>query len=345
MMSGAFGLQNDRYVHCAVASLLIKNQLSCPMTMRTIRIFIFSLGALLCLSAWAGAVRDQQVYPLPETETEDVVIHWLQSMGYHLRRSRIDSHGIRLFAQKDRRHCQITFWPHSPLATRVEAACFFNGKADPTRVQHLWTLLGDHMNAIMDQATEKASVVPAVIMSKTESVVCIYSGPTEKPLQISGFIIDTKGLIISTAHGLSNLKQPITVVLQDGRELQGRVIKLDKRSDLSLVDVKTDLNAPNILSSGRELSGDAEPLYNVVCSSSPGGAILSGTISGPPRKADDQLLWQVNMKIRPGSSGSPVFDVYGNLVAVVKGRYRGADKVGFLIPFTSVIHFLGDDQQ
>jgi len=46
------------------------------------------------------------------------------------------------------------------------------------------------------------------------------------------------------------------------------------------------------------------------------------------------------MKIYPGSSGSPVFDVQGNLVAIVKGRHRGTDSIGFLIPLETIIEFV-----
>jgi len=46
------------------------------------------------------------------------------------------------------------------------------------------------------------------------------------------------------------------------------------------------------------------------------------------------------MKIHPGSSGSPVFDEHGNLAAIVTGRYRGTDSVGFLIPFETLMEFL-----
>ena len=34
------------------------------------------------------------------------------------------------------------------------------------------------------------------------------------------------------------------------------------------------------------------------------------------------------------------FDSQGNLAAVVKGRYRGTDSVGFLIPFETISEFL-----
>lgn len=312
------------------------------MIVKTIRLFILGVGLLVCICMPAHAVRDQLIYPLPAPETEALVIQWLQHRGYHLRRSAIDNHGVQLYAQKGRRCWQIKLWPHSPLATRVKAAYTVDGTAEPTRLQHLWTLLGDHMKTIMDQAPEEHPAIPAAIVPKTESVVCIYSGYPEKPLQISGFIIDTKGLIICTAHGLRDGQQPITVVLQNGRQLQGRVVKMDRRCDLSMVDVNTELEAAVALSGGRDLRGDAEPLYNVVCTPNSDSAIIAGTVSGPPRKLNDQLLWQVNMKIHPGSSGSPVFDPDGKLVAVVKGRYRGADTVGFLIPFTSLMRFIGD---
>ena len=311
------------------------------MIAKTIQVFILMVGVVL-LSLSAHAVRDQQIYPLPETETEEVVIQWLQGMGYHLRHSIIDNSGVQLYAQKGPMCWQIKLWPHSPLATRIQATYAVNGTAARSRLQHLWALLDDYMKTIGDPAPEEHPAIPTAIVGKTDSVVCIYTGYPEKPLQISGFIIDTKGLIICTAHGLRDIQQPIIVVLQDGRQLKGIVIKMDKRYDLSLVDVNTELEAAIALSSGRHLRGDSEPLFNVVCTPHSDVAVLSGTVSGPPRKMSDQLLWQVNMRIHPGSSGSPVFDLEGNLVAMVKGRYRGAETVGFLIPFASLMEFIGN---
>jgi serine protease Do len=46
------------------------------------------------------------------------------------------------------------------------------------------------------------------------------------------------------------------------------------------------------------------------------------------------------MHIEHGSSGSPFFDAQGRLAAVVKGRYRGTDSIGFLIPFETLLRFL-----
>jgi serine protease Do len=48
------------------------------------------------------------------------------------------------------------------------------------------------------------------------------------------------------------------------------------------------------------------------------------------------------MKTLPGGSGSPVFDGEGKLVAMVKGRYRGTDIVGFLTPLDIMRQFLDE---
>lgn len=312
------------------------------MIHKAIRFFIVIVALPAFFSVAAHGARDQRIYPLPETETEDVVVQWLQAKGYHLRRSTIAIHGVVLDGQKGDRSWRITLWPHSPLATRVLAAYSVNGMPEPAGLQHLWSLLDDHIRNVMGAGTENSQGIPAHILSRSESVVCIYVAYPEKPLQVSGFIIDKKGLIICTAHGLKDLQQPLTVALSDGRELPGWVVKMDKRCDLTLVDVKTELNAAISLSDGRDLMGKDEQLFSVVCYANSYGSIFSGNVSGPPRKSDQQLLWQVNMQIRPGSSGSPVFNAQGNLVAVVKGRYRGAETVGFLIPFSSLMNFLSD---
>jgi len=46
------------------------------------------------------------------------------------------------------------------------------------------------------------------------------------------------------------------------------------------------------------------------------------------------------MEILPGNSGSPVFNGAGDLIGVVKGRYRGTDDVGFMIPLDTITEFL-----
>jgi serine protease Do len=83
-----------------------------------------------------------------------------------------------------------------------------------------------------------------------------------------------------------------------------------------------------------------ERVFSVGCPVNLFGTVFPGIINGPPRRVKEQTYWQVNMEIHPGSSGSPVFDVQGNLVGIVKGRYRGTNSIGFLIPLETIITFV-----
>jgi serine protease Do len=315
------------------------------MGTKAIQVLMINVCVWICLCATAHGGADQKIFALPKTEAEEVVAQWLERSGYFLRRAIIDNQGVRLTAQKGRRRWRIALWPHSPLATQVAAFHSHRGKAEPSYLEHLWIMLDDHMKSVIGHPLPGDAPGPGTIDSKIDAVVCIHVGYPEKPLQVSGFIIDPKGLIVCTAHGLEDIKQSLTVVLRDGRELTGRVVRIDKGFDLTLVDVQTDLGISLDLSGRRELLAEAESIYSVVCTDNGDGVVFPGIVIGPPRKTGRQLLWQANMQIRPGSSGSPVFDQRGNLVGVVKGRYRGADKMGFLIPFASLIHFLGGHSQ
>ena len=85
-----------------------------------------------------------------------------------------------------------------------------------------------------------------------------------------------------------------------------------------------------------------ERIYSLGCPLNLVGTVFTGIANGPPRRVDDLTYWQVNMEIHPGSSGSPVFDMNGNLVGVVKGRYRGTHSIGFLIPLDSIVAFMSE---
>lgn len=298
------------------------------------------------------AEAKKQIYSMPISETEDVISGWLRRMGFQLYSNKENHGGITLFGEKGTQRWQIRLIPHSPLATKVDAQFAKRGVPCSVEVEKLWIHLSNdiqangipaedipasHLNRINEQAPSAPS--PPEIWSKRTAVVCIHGQRSEAPLQISGFIIDSGGLIISTAHGLQYL-EPVIVALNDGRSLPGRVIKIDHNVDLTLIDVNASLKTAISLDQGRNMLQQGEQLYNIGCPADMGVTIYSGHISGPPRKLDRNLLWQANITIHPGSSGSPVFDTHGSIVAVVKGRYRGTDSVGFLIPFESLMNFI-----
>ncbi|MFW5639689.1 MAG: S1C family serine protease [Thermodesulfobacteriota bacterium] len=172
-----------------------------------------------------------------------------------------------------------------------------------------------------------------------ESVVCVRAQLKTREVQFSGFIINPNGQIICTAHDLEGI-QKMYVSLFDGREYGARIIKKDLRRDLILLRINLKLDSFIPLNKGRNLIGMGEQLYTVGCPVNLGGTVHSGFVNGPPRRVEGLPLWQVDLDILPGSSGSPVFDIQGNLVGMVKGRYRGTKSVGFLIPLETMTAFM-----
>jgi serine protease Do len=109
---------------------------------------------------------------------------------------------------------------------------------------------------------------------------------------------------------------------------------------LALISIRAKLNSVISLSGARSGLVEGEKLFSIGCPGNPSITVNSAFIIGPPRSMNNLPLWQVSMQTLPGSSGSPVFDTAGNLVAIVKGRYRGTDSVGFLTPLDTMREFL-----
>lgn len=181
--------------------------------------------------------------------------------------------------------------------------------------------------------------IPSEVLLQIESVVCLESIIAENRIQFSGFIVDKGGLILSTAHDLKGF-QKLNATLYDGRNSSGHVLKVDYYLDLALIEVNLESPSYISLEKGRNLLGIGEKIYSAGCPGNLTGTVISGLVSGPPRRVNDLVFWQVSMKVYPGSSGSPVFDSQGNLVAIVKGRSRDMDSLGFLIPFETIVDFV-----
>jgi serine protease Do len=239
--------------------------------------------------------------------------------------------------------------PRSALATQVQASGTAGGRAGELFLAEILGSAvggshgpkepGEAPSGAMSPEGPRNQAVPNPVLARIESVVCITAVLEERTVQFSGFVVDRDGLILCTAHDLRNIRA-MTVGFYDGSRLKGRIVKMDRQRDLALLQVPVRLDASIPLTGGRNLVGMGERLYTVGCPENLNGTVSSGFVNGPPRRVRGLPLWQVDMEILPGSSGSPVFDVGGNLVGVVKGRLRGTDSVGFLTPVETIIDFL-----
>jgi serine protease Do len=266
-------------------------------------------------------------------ETEEIITDWLKQNQFHVYRLNLQDRQVHLTAEKTDSRLRIDLKPHSPLATQVRV------QADrPDTAEGLDNFLTGYMHRPADRPATAHQPIPEAVRKQLEAVVCLYAGQ-DGEFQFSGFIVDPSGFIVCTAHDL-NPHERIRVLLFDGRELEGRVVRIDIERDLALIKVEASFSTAVALQSGRYMLRPGDPLFAITCPNSHRPVVQRGRLDGPPRRVQGFPLWQVDMHIDRGSSGSPVFDVQGCLAAIVKGRFRGTDSIGFLIPFETLVHFL-----
>jgi len=307
-------------------------------------LFLVLSFVLISVPLFAEIEGSVKLYPLPVTELEGVVFGWLTHSGFEVCRTSLKMGQVQLSAVKGKENWQIFLRPRSPLASEVQAGYSVDEQPDEAQLQKLWGYISSYTKGPSVEEQDAYQGIPTAVLSQIESVVCIKTKLEHKDIQLSGFIVDEEGLIICTAHDLKGL-QEVTAILYDGRELKGNLVKIDHRRDLALVHINSKSNTFISLAEGRNLLGMGERVYSVGCPVNLRGTVHTGIINGPPRRVDDLPLWQVNMAIYPGSSGSPVFDLQGNIVAIVKGRYRGTNSVGFLTPLETIREFLRETLQ
>ncbi|GEM_PF-356854 len=306
-------------------------------------IVIFFLALLASRPVSAGVQAAPLISPLPVAETSLLLARWLAGSGFTVRQTASEAGGVRLDAVRGAERWRIIINPRSPLASALYAEHILNGLPVEDKNMDLRDVIDNYVKGRYPAGKGREGDIPEVVMSRTANVVCIRAAINNRAIQFSGFIVGKEGLVISTAHDLAGVRE-VVVVLDTGRELKGRLVKRDAGRDLSLIDTGTRLDSSISLAGARNVLNEGETVYSVGCPYNHRGRIVPGTVSGPLRRVNNHPLWQVDMETLPGGSGSPVFDAQGNLVGIVKGRYRGTESRGFFITMETLIGFLKDLQ-
>jgi serine protease Do len=161
----------------------------------------------------------------------------------------------------------------------------------------------------------------------------------------SGVIIDSNGLILTSAHVVSNIDEA-QVRLDDGRRFTARVVGIDKRTDVGLL--KIDAIALPVAVIGD--SSTVGPGDWVAAISSPfgfHGSVTAGVVSAVGRVmggAGEIPFIQTDVAINPGSSGSPLFNSRGEVVGINSMIYSGSGGymgLSFAVPINLAMRIAG----
>jgi len=152
----------------------------------------------------------------------------------------------------------------------------------------------------------------------------------------SGFIISPDGHVVTNNHVVDGASE-IKVTLADGRELSGRVLGRDPKTDLALL--KVDATGLPVIPLGD--SSRLEVGEPVMAIGNPFGleqTVTTGIVSATARfigegPYDDFI--QTDASINPGNSGGPLINVRGQAIGInsaIFSRSGGSDGIGFSIP-------------
>ena len=133
----------------------------------------------------------------------------------------------------------------------------------------------------------------------------------------SGFIISSDGLILTNAHVVEGADE-MHIRLTDNREFTGKVLGLDKKTDIAVVKIDAkDLPVLKIGSSDSLKVGEW-----VAAIGSPFGlhnTVTAGIVSAKSRQLpSDQYVpfIQTDVAVNPGNSGGPLFNMKGEVVGI-----------------------------
>jgi serine protease Do len=163
----------------------------------------------------------------------------------------------------------------------------------------------------------------------------------------SGFVYDTKGLILTNNHVIEEADHLI-VKLDDGREVDATVVGADKPTDVAVIKIEAErLDALAIGDSRAVEVGDW-----VVAIGNPFGlehTVSAGIVSAKGRSRDDVKgldpagyfnFIQTDASINPGNSGGPLLNMAGQVVGINAAVRANANNIGFAIPMEMVVQLL-----
>ena len=182
-------------------------------------------------------------------------------------------------------------------------------------------------------------VSPAVVMISAQSINPYRVQGRVSHIIGSGFIYDSKGLIITNSH-VAFGRQALYVTLDDGSVVAAHLLGADPIYDIAVLQIPK----PEKGKFTTVPLGDSEQLRvgeNVIAIGNPLGldqtvtrGIVSGVnriLPGTPLSLSEPLI-QTDTPINPGNSGGPLLNMCGEVIGMNTAIVPDAQNIGFAIP-------------
>lgn len=161
--------------------------------------------------------------------------------------------------------------------------------------------------------------------------------PAPQLSQGSGFFVSPDGYIMTNSHVVKGANK-ITVIFNDGRELDASIIGADPRTDIAIIKVAGN-NFPFLALGNSEQLDVAEWVIAIGSPFQLEASVTVGVVSATGRQNlhinDFEDFIQTDAAINPGNSGGPLLNLNGEVVGIntaIFSRNGGYMGIGFAIP-------------
>lgn len=158
----------------------------------------------------------------------------------------------------------------------------------------------------------------------------------------SGFVIAENGLILTNQHVVGDAKK-VGVILSNGLELEGQVLRKSVSRDVALV--KVPLRVPNALALRPEPVRRLEKVFAIGTPMQVGlkSTVTTGIVSAHRRYGRSKMKFiQSDVAVSSGNSGGPLLDGKGNVIgiSVLKLRPQESEALNLFIPIADALKAL-----
>jgi S1-C subfamily serine protease len=153
----------------------------------------------------------------------------------------------------------------------------------------------------------------------------------------SGFILSADGKIVTNAHVVEGVDR-VKVTLKSGKVLEGKVIGVDKVTDVAVVKVQAQ-NLPTVTLGNSDKLVQGEWAIAIGNPLGLDNTVTVGIISATGRSSsqvgipDKRVSFiQTDAAINPGNSGGPLLNARGEVIGINTAIRANAQGLGFAIP-------------
>ena len=208
----------------------------------------------------------------------------------------------------------------------------------------------------VSDVTPEANIIPSIYRKLGPSVVKIdvrtQSGWSSGAGSGSGFVVDSRGYILTNHHVVNNANL-IRVKFIDGTVLEGKLVGTDKYKDLAVIQV--DPGDRSLIAAPLGDSDHVQVGELAIAIGSPFGqefTVTSGIISAlnreiigedPSNPFGIKGSIQTDAAINPGNSGGPLINSRGEVIGIntaIDGPVRGNVGIGFAVPINAAKQIL-----